>query len=220
MTVWFTSDSHFGHDRIISLSNRPFKDVNHMNEMLVKNWNEVVGLDDHVFHLGDVALGSFASSIAYVGRLNGFKHLIVGNHDRLFIDPDVKNIEKANRYADRFRQSYYDVFTSVNEGDGLHAAERLFIPEIKVNLTKGMSAATDVWRLSHFPYTGDSHDKPRYDAIRPVDDGKTLLHGHTHSNDKVSYSANGTLQIHVGVDSNDYRPVSEEEISNLIKVNL
>lgn len=40
--TFFTSDTHFGHANIINLCNRPFKDVNHMNDMLVENWNSVV----------------------------------------------------------------------------------------------------------------------------------------------------------------------------------
>lgn len=58
--TFFTSDTHFGHANIINLCNRPFKDVNHMNNMLVENWNSVVSDDDTVFHLGDFALGGSA----------------------------------------------------------------------------------------------------------------------------------------------------------------
>jgi calcineurin-like phosphoesterase family protein len=216
MTIWFTSDTHFGHARIIELSNRPFRDVDHMNEELVRRWNELVQPEDHVYHLGDVALGSFADSIAHIGRLNGVKTMVTGNHDRLFIDPEVKNVAKAYNYRARFRSAYDEVFQDVIEGDETEAAQLLLIPEVKVNLTTGKNLASGVFRLSHFPYTGDSHDKPRFDAIRPKDDGKVLLHGHTHQSHVVSYSAKGTKQIHVGVDSWGYRPVSEAEILELL----
>lgn len=43
--TFFTSDTHFGHANIINLCKRPFRDVNHMNDMLVENWNNVV-IDD------------------------------------------------------------------------------------------------------------------------------------------------------------------------------
>lgn len=208
MTIFFTSDTHFGHARIIELSNRPFRDVKHMNEELVRRWNDVVGPEDKVFHMGDVALGAFEDSMSYVAQLNGYKVLVEGNHDRTFIDPDSKRLEKAERYAERFRKAYTDVFDEVIEGDVDHAAEHLLIPYLGVNLKAGKSKASQVLRMSHFPYTGDSHDKPRYDRIRPKDDGKTLLHGHTHQSHVLTKSAKGTTQIHVGVDSWDYAPVS------------
>jgi calcineurin-like phosphoesterase family protein len=79
-------------------------------------------------------------------------------------------------------------------------------------------AGTDV-ALSHYPYDGDSHDGDRFTEIRPVDRGMILLHGHTHSDKVVSRSKKGTLQIHVGVDSHNYTPVSEETIAQIIKEN-
>jgi len=61
--LWFTSDTHFSHARIIELCDRPFKDYHHMNEFIIGNWNAAVAWDDEVTHLGDVALGPFAESI-------------------------------------------------------------------------------------------------------------------------------------------------------------
>ena len=80
--TFFTSDTHFGHANIINLCNRPFKDVNHMNDMLVENWNSVVTDDDTVFHLGDFALGGSAVWSNVLSRLKGKIYLILGNHDR------------------------------------------------------------------------------------------------------------------------------------------
>lgn len=217
MTTWFTSDTHFGHARIIELSNRRFGSVDEMNEALVDNWNSVVKPEDTVYHLGDFNLGKFDESIEYAGLLNGHKILVTGNHDRLFVDPEERHVEKNQRYRDRFRPRYLEHFERVEEGSSEAAAELLLLPEIKVDLTTGKNSASSVLRMSHFPYTGDSHDKPRYDAIRPKDDGKVLLHGHTHQKHVISKSAKGTLQIHVGVDSWAYAPVSLDMILSLIE---
>ena len=79
--VYFTSDTHFNHANIIGFCNRPFKNVEEMNETLITNWNRVVGVDDIVFHLGDFCLGGSAEWTNVLNRLNGKIYLIVGNHD-------------------------------------------------------------------------------------------------------------------------------------------
>lgn len=65
--VFFTSDTHFYHGNIIRFCNRPFKDVGMMNETIISNWNNTVGLDDIVFHL--------VISVLAV-QPNGLKYLI------------------------------------------------------------------------------------------------------------------------------------------------
>ena len=79
--TFFTSDTHFNHANIIKFCNRPFKDVEQMNETLIANWNRVVGMDDTVFHLGDFCLGGAAEWTKVLDRLNGRIYLIMGNHD-------------------------------------------------------------------------------------------------------------------------------------------
>ena len=71
MSEFFTSDTHFNHTNIIRFCNRPFKDVSHMNEMIISNWNRVVGSEDIVFHLGDFCLGGSAEWVNVLNRLNG-----------------------------------------------------------------------------------------------------------------------------------------------------
>ena len=56
--TFFTSDTHFNHANIIKFCNRPFKDVEQMNETLIANWNRTVGIDDTVFHLDDYNISS------------------------------------------------------------------------------------------------------------------------------------------------------------------
>src|SRR5574344_1354629 len=55
--TFFTSDTHFNHANIIRFCNRPFKDVNQMNEVLIENWNRVISQGETVFHLGVLCFG-------------------------------------------------------------------------------------------------------------------------------------------------------------------
>lgn len=73
--VFFTADTHFGSERALTLSRRPFKTVEEMDETLINNWNSVVGKDDIVYHLGD--FGNYE----IVKRLNGKVTLIWGNYE-------------------------------------------------------------------------------------------------------------------------------------------
>jgi calcineurin-like phosphoesterase family protein len=53
MNTFFTSDLHLGHKNIIELENRPFKDLEDMNNKLVNNWNSKIKNDDLVYYIGD-----------------------------------------------------------------------------------------------------------------------------------------------------------------------
>ena len=79
MTIYVTSDTHFGHGNIIEYCKRPFVSAAEMDEFMVQAWNEVVKPSDHVYHLGDVAMRK--QDLSIVRRLNGHKRLVFGNHD-------------------------------------------------------------------------------------------------------------------------------------------
>ena len=96
--TFFTSDTHFNHANIIKFCNRPFKDVEQMNEVMIANWNSVIGKDDTVFHLGDFCLGGAAEWTKILDRLNGKIYLIMGNHD-------LKNIRQG--FISRFEHVHY-----------------------------------------------------------------------------------------------------------------
>lgn len=78
---WVTSDLHLGHHNVIAYSGRPFHYCLEMDETLIHNWNQVVGPDDTIFVLGDVAFRGATFKAAMIPRLNGYKILIKGNHD-------------------------------------------------------------------------------------------------------------------------------------------
>ena len=84
--TFLISDTHFGHagvcrflrnDGVTKL--RPWDDPEEMDEYMVKAWNERVRPNDKVYHLGDVVINR--KHLTTLGRLNGDKVLIRGNHD-------------------------------------------------------------------------------------------------------------------------------------------
>jgi calcineurin-like phosphoesterase family protein len=77
--IYFTSDTHFHHKNIIKYSNRPFKDIEEMNDKIVENWNKTVKPNDLVFHLGDVI---FSKDHSILKKLNGNINFLWGNHDK------------------------------------------------------------------------------------------------------------------------------------------
>ena len=79
--IFLTSDTHFGHDREFLWGPRGFTNFQEHDETIIKNWNETVGPDDIVYHLGDLMLGDNAYGVECVKRLNGHIKLIRGNHD-------------------------------------------------------------------------------------------------------------------------------------------
>lgn len=82
MNIFFTGCTHFDHANIIRLANRPFTDVEEMNQTIVDRWNSVVGQRDITYHLGDFGyINKRQRADELLGRLNGNKILIVGNHD-------------------------------------------------------------------------------------------------------------------------------------------
>ena len=55
---YYISDLHFDHTNVIKFDNRPFKDVEEMNNALIHNWNSVVKKNDIVYVLGDFCFGN------------------------------------------------------------------------------------------------------------------------------------------------------------------
>lgn len=83
MAVFFTSDTHFGHARILEHCRRPFANIDEHDEALIARWNAVVGPDDDVHHLGDFAYKCDPKRLAGIfKKLNGRKHLTLGNHEK------------------------------------------------------------------------------------------------------------------------------------------
>lgn len=104
--IFFTSDTHYHHTNILQYCNRPFENIQEMNEQLIENWNSVVGQDDLVYHLGDVAMGGkkkAGETASILNRLNGTIRLIKGNHETYVLD------DSACRSRFAWVRDYYEL---------------------------------------------------------------------------------------------------------------
>lgn len=79
--LFLIADTHFGDDAIRRYENRPFGSAGEMDEALIRNWNQVVSPEDHVYHLGDFSLPGREEQ--YLRQLKGHIYLVRGNHDLL-----------------------------------------------------------------------------------------------------------------------------------------
>ena len=83
--IYFTSDLHLGHNAIINIVNRPFNNVEEMNNALINNINSFVNNNDTLYILGDISHKlTVDESNELIRRINGKKILIKGNHDKEF----------------------------------------------------------------------------------------------------------------------------------------
>lgn len=176
--VFFTSDTHFGHSNIIKYCQRPFNSAEHMDEVLISNWNEVVSPQDIVFHLGDFCFGSDKEWIKILQRLNGTKYLILGNHD-------LKKIANSSQIQDYFAD---------------------------INMQMRVVVDKQKMLLNHYPFL----------CFEGGYQNVWQLFGHVHSSkhstglDKERLVHLFPTQYDVGVDNNNYRPVSFSQVSQII----
>jgi calcineurin-like phosphoesterase family protein len=164
--TWFTSDLHFRHNKVAELrgfthpgdGTKAWPDSLAHDEEVIKRWNARVRPIDHVWVLGDVAMGSMTETFQLVDRLHGVKHLVTGNHDAPW---------PGHRDSRKIQKRWLEHFESVQA----FAKIRLAGEEVL---------------LSHFPYDGDHTDNDRATQFRLRDEGKWLLHGHLHVNSRVT----------------------------------
>lgn len=196
MTVWFTSDLHLGHTRLLELSSAraaAFASIDEHDAGLVENWNETVAPEDTVWVLGDVDMHGKDASLGHISTLTGTKILVAGNHDACWA-----GMRDGWRKRDRYLAAGF--------------AAVMDFGVAKLPAVRQGEPATRVL-LSHFPYLGDSHDEDRYSQFRLRDEGVTLLHGHAHDAFRERRTPKGAWGINVGVDWWDYRPVSAERLA-------
>lgn len=171
--LYFTSDSHFGHNNILGHSNRPFKDIKDHDEALIRNWNEVVPEDGIVIHQGDFAFKANSSRLKWIlESLNGKIYLVEGNHEK-----DIMKKAWARSYFEDIQQRY-DI-------------------EVEDNGRKVLIVA------DHYPMY--SWNKSFH--------GSFHTYGHVHGNTVLPRRNS----YEVGVDTNNYYPISYDELMEKIK---
>ena len=95
--LFFTSDEHYGHKRIIEYCNRPFDHLSQMDEEIIKRHNVIVSGGDTVVHVGDFTLlPTLEEAKKYISRLNGHHIFLKGSHDRWLTSNNTIYEKKVN----------------------------------------------------------------------------------------------------------------------------
>jgi len=193
--VYFTADWHVNHANVIEFSNRPFKDVDHMTEGLVKRFNATVRDQDVCYFLGDMGFGGDLKSV--IDRLNGTKILILGNHDK-----------KQQAMLCSGFDAVMNNMSMIIQGELVtmsHCPLRGVFREDVAGMKGGV--AGENW-----------HGENRHGNFSIEDQGQFHLHGHTHAPNGGKSEVKLNRQWDVGVDGNGYAPVSISQIESWISL--
>jgi calcineurin-like phosphoesterase family protein len=185
--TWLMADPHLGHGLAAKL--RGFDDVAQHDTTIIRNIRRRVQYQDTLFLLGDLAFNGWADRVHRL-RIAAELHIILGNHDR----PAVNN-SRGHTYQRQLMD--------------LTGAQSV-LPFARI------SHEGQTFLLSHYPYDGD-HGADRYEQWRLRDLGVPIIHGHTHSSEKLSYSKLGTPQICVSAEAWDMQPASIHEVHELLR---
>ena len=101
--IFLIGCTHFGHENMYKFLNKDgtrvrhqFADAKQGDEAMVERWNNTVSKGDKVYVLGDVAFHK--RHLATIGRLNGSKILVKGNHDNLQLAEYAKYFRDVRAY--------------------------------------------------------------------------------------------------------------------------
>lgn len=187
--VFFTSDQHFYHKRLLEVyvpdRKKIFKDTEEMNDILTNNWNNVVQKDDIVIFAGDFALASKVHIKEIRDKLNGEILLIKGNHD----GNKKKMMECGFKVTSITGKSDYFLL-DLNE----------FIPGINQEIL-----------ITHFPYH-------QIKEFIPFEFYGYNISGHIHLLNAIKFDREHKC-INVNCELWDYKPISLFTITDIIKQN-
>jgi calcineurin-like phosphoesterase family protein len=190
--IWFTSDLHIAHTNVIGLSDRPFKNIIEMRQVLLANINKVVKPDDVLYMLGDVCLGKKQDWVDFLDAIRCKNVILVqGNHDSYKTVPKDKVLAIIESCTIRLN------------------GKTLLLSHYPYRIT-WWRAIKSIGNIRSF-----KHLKDLFSLRRPKDNGLWLLHGHTHA--KTVLSVYHLRMINVGVDANNWSPISAEDVIKIIQ---
>jgi len=196
--LYFTSDLHLSHENIIQLCKRPFKGIEEMNQSLINNWNNTINNDDTVFVLGDFCWSMSDKTIKYfISQLNGIKYFIKGNHDK----------------NERAFPQLYDGFVNIKvvDSDDKKFSGYQYTTLCHYPMLSWYQSHRGAWQLF-----GHWHTLPDLQPMRRVEN-----HESDYIKEEYLYMDRlRTYQYDVGVDMNNYRPVSYNFIKDYFNKNL
>lgn len=127
---WVIADLHFSQEGMCRFTNRdgskmrPWDNIRDMDDALVDNWNAVVGDNDRVYVLGDLAMNKRGATV--IARCRGRKILIKGNHDEeklglyagLF--DDVRAVDARKEFGRKFVMTHVPIHPDCLDRWGLN----------------------------------------------------------------------------------------------------
>lgn len=154
--IFITSDTFFGRSNIIEIANRPFANVDEMNQALIDNWNKVVGEDDIVYHLGNFAwTPTIADEVLKV--LNGNIKFILGEYDdaikeiyEYYDGIDIIPHEIFKDYTNKIVLSHWPLESWHGKNEGIYHFHGNTLNELKTDLTKmkRINICCDNWNFT------------------------------------------------------------------------
>lgn len=180
--VLFTADEHYGSERHLFLSKRPFTSVAEADETMVNRFNKIADDDTLTFHIGD--FGDFGM----VKLLKGQHILICGNYDNDVKGTTVKGFVGLTTGQYCFNQ------VDTNTLFGFIGLVNLVHMPVDCVMTKHNDVLCDASRRNQ-----DGFNSLTDMIVNPVYN----LFGHIHGLRKIT-----KYGLNVGVDANNYSPVT------------
>lgn len=201
--VFFTADTHFGDERVLTELERPFNSVAEHDAEIIRRINKSVRANDVLFLLGGLADctedGDFAERM---------RHMLQCVRD---IDASVVLVPG---YADPVSPWLSQRAMAVWD-NSLRSAMKVWYGPSNMYLLAHRDLCVEA-SLCHVPTTQETEDGTLY--LRPsvsIGTENVILHGHTHYSSPLTRTPGGLLQVDVGLDAWNYRPVSSREVVDL-----